>query len=45
MKKMYSIEEKTKDMFSFEDTVRRLSALELFMTSEAFKEMDSRIQG
>lgn len=34
---MYGIEEKTKNMFTFEDTVVKLEALDKFMTVSTYK--------
>lgn len=40
---MYAIEEKTKNMYSFQDTVDRLLGLEKFLTVENFKESESKL--
>lgn len=40
---MYSIEEKTKNMYSFEDTVRKLEGLEKFMTVSSYKDNESKM--
>jgi len=37
---MYGIEEKTKNMFSFEDTVTKLENLDVFVTKKAFKDSE-----
>lgn len=42
-KKMYAIEEKTKNMFSFEDTVDKLEALDIFLTFKGFRESEVKI--
>lgn len=34
---MYGIEEKTKNMFTFDETVSKLTSLDLLVTKKAFK--------
>jgi hypothetical protein len=41
---MYGIEEKTKNMFAFEDTVSKLEALNKFVTLAQFKEAESQLK-
>ena len=41
---MYGIEEKTKNMFAFEDTVSKLQALNLFVTVKAFNDNEVKRQ-
>ena len=41
---MYGIEEKTKNMFAFEDTVSKLQALDKFVTLNQFKETTLNIK-
>jgi hypothetical protein len=43
-KRMYGIEEKTKNMFAFEDTVSKLEALDKFVTIKQFKEAESQLK-
>lgn len=43
-KRMYGIEEKTKNMFAFEDTVSKLEALDKFVTNKQFKETESQLK-
>ena len=42
-KKMYAIEEKTKNMFSFEDTVIKLDGLNKFITVKAYEQRESKM--
>ena len=44
-KKMYGIEEKTKNMCSFEDTVTKLKDLDIFMSMDGFRENEAKWQG
>ena len=41
---MYAIEEKTKNMFSFDDTVSKLEGLNLFITASSFSELENKFQ-
>lgn len=41
---MYGIEEKTKNMFAFEDTVSKLEALDKFVSAKQFKETESQLK-
>jgi phage I-like protein len=40
---MYGIEERTKNLLSFDDTVLKLQSMNIFLTIETFKENEGKI--
>lgn len=43
-KRMYGIEEKTKNMFTFDDTVSKLENLNKFLTVKSFSECERQMK-